>query len=120
MPTSTPALTATPTAVSEGTGPEDVLQIVFDAAKTGDFEALANLCDPLGENDGDTQMICDLSTVETNRESFIEYFSQGRISEEAVVNGDSAEVPFLFGPDGDADETMGLIQRDGQWYLLDF
>jgi len=106
--------------VSEETGPEAVLQIVFDVANTGDFEALGNLCDPLGENDGDTQMICDLSTVETNRESFIEYFSKGRIAGEAVVNGDSAEVPFLFGPNGDADETMGLIQRGGKWYLLDF
>lgn len=106
--------------VSEGTGPEAVLQTVFDAATTGDFETLANLCDPLGENDGDTQMICDLSTVETDRESFLEYFSKGKIVGEAVVNGDSAEVPFLFGPDGDAEETMGLIQRDGTWYLLDF
>jgi len=106
--------------VSEGTGPEEVLQIVFDAATTGDFEALANLCDPLGENDGDTQTICDLSKVETDRESFIKYFSKGTIAGDAVVNGDSAEVPFLFGPDGDAEETMGLIQRDGTWYLLDF
>ena len=79
-------------------------------------------CDPLGENDSDTQMICDIATDETNREEFIEYFATGKISGEARIsrNGAEAEVPFLFGPDGDREETMNLINRDGQWYLSSF
>jgi tetratricopeptide (TPR) repeat protein len=108
--------------VSPLTSPESVVQAIFDAAKSGDFASLKNLCDPLGENDGDTQGICDLATDDTNREEFVQYFATGRISGDAQISpeGDKAEVPFLFGPDGDREETMGLINRDGQWYLFGF
>ena len=108
--------------VSPSTSPESVVQVIFDAAKSGDFASLKNLCDPLGENDGDTQGICDLATDDTNREEFVQYFATGRISGDAQISpeGDRAEVPFLFGPDGDREETMELINRDGQWYLFGF
>ena len=98
------------------------MQVIFEAAKSGDFAPLKELCDPLGENDSDTQMICNLATDETNREEFVEYFATGKISGEARIsrNGAEAEVPFLFGPDGDNEETMNLINRDGQWYLSSF
>ncbi|MCJ7625016.1 MAG: hypothetical protein MUO76_16065, partial [Anaerolineaceae bacterium] len=110
------------TEVSSSTSPESVVQVIFDAAISGDFEPLENLCDPQGENDGDTQMICDLATDDTNREEFIESFAAGKISGDAQIGpqGDKAEVPFLFGPDGDREETMELINRDGQWYLFGF
>ena len=35
-------------------------------------------------------------------------------------DGNTADVPFLFGPDGDQEETMVLIRRNGRWYLLQF
>jgi hypothetical protein len=103
-------------------GPEDVLQAVFDAARSGDFSGLADLCDPLGENDGDTRIICELATDETNREDFVAYFASGSIADQPQISPDGtrATVPFLFGPDGDQKETMELIKRDGQWYLLGF
>jgi hypothetical protein len=110
-------------ALSENTlAPEIVVQTIFDAAKSGDFAALKDLCDPLGENDSDTQMICDMATDDTNGEEFIQYFAAGKISGDAKISleGDKAEVAFLFGPDGDREETMELINRDGQWYLFGF
>jgi hypothetical protein len=104
------------------TSPEGVVRAVFDAAKSGDFASLEGLCDPLGENDGDTQMVCDAATDDSVREEFVEYFSAGKISGDAQVSpdGDTVEVPFLFSPYGDREETMTLINRDGQWYLFSF
>ncbi len=111
-----------PIAVAPATSPESVVQAIFEAAKSGDFASLKELCDPLGENDGDTQMICDIATDDTNQEEFVQYFATGKISGDAKISrgGDKAEVPFLFGPDGDREETMELINRDGQWYLFSF
>jgi uncharacterized protein YuzE len=106
--------------------PEGTLQAVFDAARTKNFSLLANLCDPEGENDGDTQMICDLATSEqtgeVNRDMFVEVFQKGKIMGRAEFNSDGtrAEVEFFFGPDGNDEETMNLIKREGQWYLLSF
>lgn len=100
--------------------PTAVLQAVFDAAAVGDFAALQTLCDPQGENDGDTQMICDAATDTANRNDIVEFFANGKINGQAQISGNKAQVPFLFGPDGQKEETMELINRNGQWYLFSF
>ena len=100
--------------------PAAVLQTVFAAAQSEDFSDLAGLCDPLGENDDDTAMICAITADHEMVDTFIEYFSQGEILGEAEVEGDTATIPFSFGPDGDQEEIMNLIMRDGIWYLLSF
>jgi len=104
------------------TSPEEVVQAVFDAAQSGDFAAVGDLCDPLGENDSDTQIICGAATDDTSREQIIEFFAKGKINGDTQIspNGNEAQVPILFGPDGDREETMVLIKRDGRWYLLGF
>ncbi|GAB4539555.1 MAG: hypothetical protein Kow0063_28480 [Anaerolineae bacterium] len=111
-----------PVEVAPITSPESVVQAIFEAAKSGDFASLKDLCDPLGENDSDTQMICDLATDDANREEFVQNFATGQINGDARISADGteAEVPFLFGPDGDREETMKLVNRDGRWYLFDF
>ncbi len=100
--------------------PASVLQAVFTAAQTEDFSVLSSLCDPQGENDDDTTLICAITSEHPNKDSFIEYFAHAKITGDAVIEGNRAEIPFLFGPDGDKEETMGLVQRDGKWYLADF
>jgi hypothetical protein len=102
--------------------PVDVMLAVFEAARTGQFDGLAELCDPRGENDGDTQMICDLASDETHRDAFVEAFANGKLMGEAQISPDgmAAEVAFAFGPEGDQEETMELVNRDGQWYLFGF
>lgn len=104
------------------TSPESVVQTIFDAAQSGNLALLQGLCDPQGENDNDTQTICNWATDETDRQEFFNYFAAAKINGEAVISpdGTQAQVPFLFGPNGDNEETMELINRDGRWYLYSF
>ena len=108
-----------PTEVDFG-DPAAVLQAVFDSAITADYAVLPSLCDPLGENDDDTQAICDIETGHELEDLFYEYFSLGQITGVPEIDGDEAEVPFTFGPDGTDEETMDFILRDGKWYLYGF
>jgi hypothetical protein len=102
------------------TDPATVLEQVFAAARMEDFGRLADLCDPQGENDGDTETICAITDDHPEQATFVSQFATGGIIGEARVEGDSAEIDFRFGPNGEWEETMTLINRDGQWYLLDF
>jgi len=111
---------AVPPVAVDFTDPASVLQAVFTAAQTEDFAVLSSLCDPRGEGDEDTTFICTITADHPDKDSFVAYFAQARIAGEVAIDGDRAEIPFLFGPDGDQEETMGLIQRDGKWYLSDF
>jgi tetratricopeptide (TPR) repeat protein len=94
--------------------------VVFTAAQKEDFAVLATLCDPQGENDDDTALICAVTDDHPDRDRFVQYFAPARIAGDPAVEGNRAEIPFLFGPDGDQEEVMGLVRRDGKWYLSDF
>ena len=121
-PTNTPApATATPLPEPEVdfSDPASVMEAVFTAAQTGDFALLSGLCDPLGENDGDTTSICAITTDHPDRDSFVAFFASGKVTDVAISD-DRAEVSFLFGPDGNKEETMVMVERDGRWYLLSF
>jgi len=101
--------------------PEAVLGAVFQAASGGAFGLLASLCDPMKENDGDTQRICDVANAAPGgQEEFSKWFKTGKITGEPTFDGDQAQIPFSFGPDGSKTETMNLIRRDGKWYLSSF
>jgi hypothetical protein len=106
-----------------GTGyaqPTSVVQAVFSAAQLEDFAALADLCDPLRENDDDTEQICAMTAEHPEKDRFVETFANGKINGEAVIDVDLALVPVLIGPDADQEETIVLIQRGGSWYLFGF
>ena len=101
--------------------PEAVLAAVFQAASGGAFGVLASLCDPMKENDGDTQRICDVAKAAPGgQEEFSKWFKTGKVTGEPTVDGDRVQIPFSFGPDGSKSETMNLIRRDGKWYLSSF
>ena len=100
--------------------PVSVVNAIFFAAQTGDYSNLASLCDPNGDNDGDTQAICDITAESDDVDLFAEYFALGQMQGQAEVEGDEASVPFTFGPNGTDEETMNLILRDGVWYLYSF
>jgi len=100
-------------------GPEACLNNVFEAAVTEDFSRLSSLCDPMRENDPDTQRICDV-TDET-AESFIEYFKTGKVVGTPTFAEGKAVIRFEFGPESQLREaSMELIQREGKWYLFNF
>jgi len=98
--------------------PEKAVESIFSAAQAEKFDGLKNLCHPEVDNDNDTDGICKL--VEANHDEFINYFAQGEVAGDAEIDGDKAKVPFLFGPDGEDEETMNLIKKDGVWYLAGF
>mgnify|MGYP000184237911 CR=1 FL=1 len=100
--------------------PASVTSAVFQAAKSGDTSKLAGLCDPKKENDGDTRRICELTPESKKFEQFKEYFASGKVEGSPEIKGDKAQVKFKFGPKGEKDETMKLVQRDGKWYLASF
>jgi hypothetical protein len=104
--------------------PSDPVQVVaaIFAVAGGHLGAavLGKLCDPLGHNDIDTRRICDYAAGFDPDGEFPMFFKAGRLNGAAFVEGDRAWVPFLFGPDGDRPDTMQLVRRDGNWYLLEF
>jgi tetratricopeptide (TPR) repeat protein len=108
------------TPAGSSNSPEAVLQAIFDAAKNQDFANLAGLCDPTGKNEADTALICEITATHAKKDSFVQVFAKGKINGKAVIKGDQAQQPFLYGPAGDKKATMNLILRDGQWYLLGF
>lgn len=107
--------------VLDQSNPENVVNAIFEAAKTGNLDLLTGLCDPMAENDGDTRRMCAANEAnDQEKEEFITYFKDGKIAGEVLIEGDEARVPFLFGPGATENEEMVLINRDGKWYLYSF
>ncbi|MDP6943909.1 MAG: hypothetical protein QF464_07125 [Myxococcota bacterium] len=102
------------------THPTLVVEAIFQAARTGDARYLPGLCDPRGENDGDTRDVCRARPGAKGWKEFRTYFAKGKISGNIQIMDGKAKVPFLFGPNGKRAETMNLIERNGKWYLHKF
>ena len=117
-PLTTPASAKKPRVDHED--PVKVLEAVFTAARSKDPSALASLCDPEADNDGDTKRICTLTKDADGWDEFVTYFKKAKVSGEAVIVEDRATVPFTFGPDGTDKEEMRLIRRGDHWYLSSF
>ncbi len=120
--------------------PKSVVNALFYSAQTRDFEVLQCLCDPFGENDGDTRSLCSLSSLmaqisefggntatQQAVNQFVETFQLGRISGQITfeeVDGNKfANVPFYYNHPGGpsrSNESMKLINRYGNWYFYSF
>ena len=98
--------------------PESVMKYIFESAKKGDFSNFRNLCDPYGENDSDVNQICYAEMLmEKQKTDLKREFENGRVIGKAKVNGDKAEVEFVFGASANRLEKMKMIKRNGLWYL---
>ena len=101
--------------------PASVMKYIFESAKKGDFSNFRNLCDPYGENDSDVNQICYAEMMMEKQQANLKAeFENGRIIGKAVINGDKAEVEFAFGPSANRLEKMGMVKRNGLWYLSGF
>ena len=101
--------------------PQGVAEIIFSAAKNGDFGALKNLCDATLEPDGDSKKICEVPDGDEKlKSSFKDYFSKGKVVGDPSIEGDKAAVKVLFGPDGTKEETFNMAKKDGKWYMVSF
>jgi len=124
-----PAKTADPQAApaapagggtADNSDPVKVVEQIFTAASSGKADALAGLCDPAGTGDGDVKDVCGSKPGAPKWDEFTKYFAKGKVDGAPTVEGDSASVKILFGPDGTKQETMKLRKIDGKWYLAGF
>ncbi len=120
--------------------PKSVVNAIFYAAQTKDFEVLQCLCDPFSKNDGDTRSLCSMSSLlaQTSEfggnsathqaiNQFVQMFELGRLSGpityEEIEGIKYANVPFLFnhpGGENRSNESMKLVNRYGNWYFSSF
>jgi len=101
--------------------PAGAANMIFDAAKSGDYANLKGLCDASLEPDNDSKKICEVPDGDDElKKMFKDYFSKGKVVGEATVEGDDAKVNILFGPDGTKEETFNFKKKDGKWYLMSF
>ena len=100
--------------------PKRVLDSVFHAARSGNSDHLASLCDPLGSANQHAQRICNAHQDSPDWSSVVAHFASGKITSEPRITGDTAMVNFVFGEKGADSETMELVRRDGRWHLLAF
>ena len=98
--------------------PEGVINYLFESAKTKDFTKLRYLCDPYGENDGDSRGIClvEMKPIEM-QDQFIENYKNGRIIGDLKIENDIAEIEIAFGPSSNRLEKIKLIKRIDKWYI---
>ena len=107
--------------VADKTSPRWVVDQIFHAARTENFDLLLDCCDPEGEGDGDTRDICSIAKGTPDmQESFCNYYKDGVVVGGPRIDGDYAEVEILFGPTSEQNETFKLVNRRGNWYLYSF
>ena len=101
--------------------PKIVLERLFNSAKYQRYENLLWLADPYDENDRDVDRITYVQSYSRKEQlNFTKEFSKGRIIGEPKINGETAEIEFLYGPNAKKKETMKLIKRNKSWYLLSY
>lgn len=99
--------------------PENLVQVLVDAAKTKNYSSLESLCLP--RSDLFSQSICKMSQQD---ESIQDGFSQGystlEIDGKVTVQENKAEVPVSGVGVGESQQkaTLLLEQEGGSWYLV--
>lgn len=100
--------------------PKAVADAIFAAARSGNYGGLAALVDPV-DADGDTKRLAEvMDGGESRHAEFKKWFGKGKVAGEVTIEGDTAEVPITFGPDGTKPQTFNMVRRDGKWYLQSF
>ena len=101
--------------------PQSTAEMIFSAARSGDFSQLKDLCDPSLQPDHDSRNVCAIATGDDEMKAdFKEYFSTGKVVGDPIIQGDKAMVAILFGPDGKKQDSFNMTKKDGKWYLISF
>lgn len=98
--------------------PRKLAEAIFHAARSGNTGGLADLVDV--DADIDAKLVAQAASDEGVREEFVRYFAKSQLKNEPVIDGEKATVDILFGPDGDKEETLEMVKKNGKWYLLSF
>jgi hypothetical protein len=123
-PTPAPATAPTPSAAGpklDASTPKALAESIFAIAKSGELALLATIADPQ-DSDGDSKEVAAIAKAPAVKQAgFRAAFGPGKVSGEVKVEGDQAEVPILFGPEGkQKPETFKMVKRGGTWYLQSF
>ena len=98
--------------------PEKILEGIFMAAETGNYEGLENIC--ASNADSDCKDICSIASANAKKkEEFKNYFTNGSTIN-TEINGNKATVEFKFGPGGKKRETLNFVLEGGKWYIVSF
>jgi hypothetical protein len=106
--------------------PENTLNAIFDASRSGELESLKGLCPPDGSGDGDVKSVCSISGESDEEQAeFIMVFRDARIEGSITYKSQEGKeyclIDFLFGPlEEQRKETMGLVKIGEKWYLASF
>jgi hypothetical protein len=101
------------------TSPKGLAEGIFAAARGGDLAALAGIA--ATDADGDAKQVAGVGAAEAEtQQRFRDHFAKGKVNGDAKVDGDKAEVPILFGPDGTRPETLNMVLVNGVWQLQSF
>ena len=121
--------------VDPNSSPEIVMNTIFQAAQSGEVGVLKFLLPPYDEQsgkipcDGDCKALCNPGNESMREElkgnyvsigDFKEYFGKGKIIGEPTINGNEAQVNFVFGPNLERNETMKMQKINEKWYLRSF
>ena len=98
--------------------PKALAEAIFNAAQSGSYSSLPALID--ADADGDSKRIALAASDAATAQGFQQYFAKGKVNGEPVINGVKASVNIFFGPDGNKEETLEMVKRDGKWYLQSF
>ncbi len=98
--------------------PENVVNTIFEIAKSGNLDNLDKCCDPMSE-DVKVIRLCDI--VEFESSVLKRYFGNARINGEIKILDETANVPIMAGPESNQKALVfSMVKREGKWYLSSF
>jgi hypothetical protein len=101
--------------------PVKIMQAIFHAAASEDYSKLAGLCDPKGNGDADTKLICNMQNLgAAAQQTFKVQFAFGKVIGSPDIDGEKAKVNFKYGLNAGKDGTMEMVKRNGKWYLSSY
>jgi len=121
--------------IDPNSSPENVMNTIFKAAKSGEVGVLKFLLPPFDDKigkipcDGDCKALCNAGNESMREElkgnyvsieDFKKYFEKGKIIGVPTINGNRAQVNFVFGPNLERNETMNMQKINNKWYLSSF
>jgi hypothetical protein len=99
--------------------PKGLADSIFAVARGGDLASLAGVAS--ADADGDAKQVAGVGAADASvQKQFRDHFGKGKVNGDAKVDGDKAEVPILFGPDGTRPETLNMVRVNGVWQLQSF
>lgn len=96
--------------------PRSVVEAILYAARTGDIDVMCNICDPRVMNDEKSEDLCFIAPEDIPR--FRKEYGSVSIAGEVEYEFEYARVT-LAGTGGADGTTIVLVNRFGNWYLLE-